>query len=281
MVHASEFTGIGGFDLAAQWMGWENRFQCEIDPFCLELLNQNFPNTKKHGDIRETNFTIYKRRIDVLSGGFPCQPYSTAGKRRGKADIRHLWPEMLRSVREFQPPYVVGENVRGLTNWNGGLVFDEVQADLEAEGYEVTPFLLPAAGIDAPHERYRIFFVAYNHLFNVNSRRFRSGILSQQQKTGIQQYNAYTDGNERCKGRMYQERCEEAKGHFGTPDSRTDRRGWKDFPTQSPVCRGVHGLSNRVDRIKALGNAVVPGVAYQIFKSIQQFDDQLIFGNEL
>jgi DNA (cytosine-5)-methyltransferase 1 len=163
--HASLFTGIGGFDLAAEWMGWDNVFQCEIDPYCNKLLKQNFPNTKKHGNIKETDFTIYRGRIDVLSGGFPCQPYSTAGKRLGKEDERHLWPYMFRSIQQIQPPWIVGENVRGLTNWNGGLVFDEVQADLEAAGYEVTPFLLPAAGVNAPHRRDRIFFIAYSGRF--------------------------------------------------------------------------------------------------------------------
>lgn len=146
MTHASLFTGIGGFDLAAEWMGWQNIFQCEIDEYCNKLLQKNFPNTIKHGNIKETDFSVYKGSIDVLSGGFPCQPYSTAGKRLGTEDERHLWPEMLRAVREIQPRWIVGENVRGLTNWGGGLVFDEVQADLEVEGYEVLPFILPAAG---------------------------------------------------------------------------------------------------------------------------------------
>ena len=152
---------IGGFDLAAEWAGWENIFHCEINPFGQKVLSYYWPNSIQYHDITKTDFSIHRGTIDVLTGGFPCQPYSQAGKRLGKEDERHLWPEMLRAIREIQPRWVVGENVRGLTTWNGGLVFDEVQADLEAEGYEVLPFLLPASGVNAPHERYRIWFVAY------------------------------------------------------------------------------------------------------------------------
>lgn len=171
MTHGSLFSGIGGFDLAAEWAGWQNAFHCEWNEFGQKILKYYWPNAESYGDITKTDFTIWRNRIDVLTGGFPCQPYSTAGKRLGKADERHLWPEMLRAIREIQPPWVVGENVRGLTTWNGGLVFDEVQADLEAEGYEVLPFLLPASGVNAPHERYRIWFIAYS----ASNRRKRTG----------------------------------------------------------------------------------------------------------
>jgi DNA (cytosine-5)-methyltransferase 1 len=162
MRHGSLFSGIGGFDLASEWMGWENVFHCEWNPFGQKLLNYYWPNAITYNDITKTDFTIHRGTIDILTGGFPCQPYSSAGKRLGKEDERHLWPEMLRAIREIQPTWVVGENVRGLTNWNNGLVFDEVQAELEAQGYEVTPFLLPACAVNAPHRRDRIWFVAFN-----------------------------------------------------------------------------------------------------------------------
>ena len=161
MTHGSLFSGIGGFDLAAEWMGWQNVFHCEWNEFGQRVLKYYFPKAISYEDITKTDFTIHRGRIDILTGGFPCQPYSTAGKRLGKEDDRHLWPEMLRAIREIQPRFVVGENVRGLVNWNGGLVFDEVQTDLEAEGYEVQPFLLPACAVNAPHRRDRIWFVAY------------------------------------------------------------------------------------------------------------------------
>jgi DNA (cytosine-5)-methyltransferase 1 len=162
MNHIGLFEGIGGFSLAARWAGWETIAWCEINPFGQKVLKHHFPKATGHDDIKSTDFTIYRGKCDILTGGFPCQPYSAAGKRLGTEDDRHLWPEMLRAIREIQPSYVVGENVRGLTNWNGGLVFDQVQADLEAEGYEVLPFLLPACAVNAPHRRDRIWFVAYS-----------------------------------------------------------------------------------------------------------------------
>jgi DNA (cytosine-5)-methyltransferase 1 len=165
--HGSLFSGIGGFDLASEWMGWENVFHCEWNEFGKKVLKYYWPKAKSYEDITTTDFTIHRGKIDILTGGFPCQPYSTAGKRLGKEDDRHLWPEMLRAIREIQPTYVVGENVLGLVNWNGGLVFNEVQADLEAEGYEVQPFVLPACAVNAPHRRDRVWFVAYcNHSRN-------------------------------------------------------------------------------------------------------------------
>jgi DNA (cytosine-5)-methyltransferase 1 len=159
MKHGSLFSGIGGFDLAAEWMGWENVFHCEWNPFGQKVLHHYWPQAIQYHDITQTDFTIHRGRIDILTGGFPCQPYSMAGKRLGKEDERHLWPEMLRAIREIAPRYVVGENVLGLTNWNGGMVFDEVHSDLEAAGYEVQAVVIPAAAVNAPHGRDRVWFV--------------------------------------------------------------------------------------------------------------------------
>lgn len=163
MNHGSLFSGIGGFDLAAEWMGWHNEFHCEWMPFPRKVLHHYWPNSKSYEDITKTDFTIHRGSIDILTGGFPCQPYSSAGKRLGKEDERHLWPHMLRVISEIKPTYVVGENVRGLTNWNGGMVFEEVCTDLESQGYEVQPILLPACAVGAPHRRDRIWFVAYSN----------------------------------------------------------------------------------------------------------------------
>jgi len=163
MNHGSLFSGIGGFDLAAEWMGWNNIFNCEWEEFPRKVLKHHFPNAEQHEDIREFDATAYAGRIDILSGGFPCQPYSVAGLRKGKEDERHLWPEMLRIIRECKPRWVVGENVRGLVNWSEGLVFEEVCVDLETCGYSVQPFILPAAGVgNCPHRRDRVWFVAKN-----------------------------------------------------------------------------------------------------------------------
>jgi hypothetical protein len=119
MTHASLFSGIGGFDLAAEWMGWDNIFHCEWNPFGQKVLAHHFPNSKSYNDITKTNFSIHEGTIDVLSGGFPCQPYSNAGLQLGKADERHLFPHMLRCIKEVKPKWVIGENVRGLVSWGG------------------------------------------------------------------------------------------------------------------------------------------------------------------
>ena len=160
MTHGSLFSGIGGFDLAARWAGWDNLFNCEIDLFCRTVLKYHFPDAEQYGDIKTTDFAVWRDRIDVLSGGFPCQPFSQAGKRKGTKDDRYLWPEMLGVIRSVRPRWVVGENVLGIVNWSKGLVFEQVCSDLEAEGYEVQPFVIPACGVNAPHRRYRTWFVA-------------------------------------------------------------------------------------------------------------------------
>jgi len=194
MTHGSLFSGIGGFDLAAEWVGWENKFHCEWNEFGQKVLKYYWPNAESFTDITKTNFSKYEKKIDVLTGGFPCQPYSSAGKRRGKDDERHLWPEMCRAIREIKPRWIVGENVLGLVNWNDGLVFHEVQTDLENEGYEVQPFLLPAAAVNAPHRRDRIWFIAHANSISNRSNKF-SGLQFKNgkiEKKGTQTiYNAF------------------------------------------------------------------------------------------
>lgn len=184
--HGSLFSGIGGFDLAAEWMGWENAFHCEWDDFGTKVLNYYWPNAKSYGDITKTDFMEWRGRIDILTGGFPCQPFSMAGKRKGKEDDRYLWPEMLRAIREIQPTWVIGENVGGIismvqpcdevevgrqaslleedyfTQKDQEYVVETVCSDLEREGYSVQPFLIPACAIGAPHRRDRVWFVAKN-----------------------------------------------------------------------------------------------------------------------
>ena len=137
MRHGSLFSGIGGFDLASEWMGWENVFHCEWMEFPRKVLDYYFPNADSHIDICKTDFKKYANTIDILTGGFPCQPFSLAGKRKGTDDERYLWGEMLRAIQEIKPTYVIAENVFGITNIDGGLVFEQVCLDLEAEGYEV------------------------------------------------------------------------------------------------------------------------------------------------
>jgi len=277
MRHGSLFSGVGGFDLAAEWMGWENVFHCEHNEFCSRVLKYHFPRSISYGDIRQTDFSVHRGEIDIISGGFPCQPYSGAGKRLGKEDDRHLWPEMLRAVREVAPRFVVGENVRGLLNWNGGVVLDEIYADLEAEGYEVGTFVLPAVGVNAPHKRERVWIIAHA---NGQEREWWSGAGKQerqeaeQRRDGVQRTAARPGevgdaphANSKVSQRWYEGR------EAGCVSST-----WQDFPTQSPVCGGDDGIPRQLDAITfprwrkesimAYGNAIVPQVASQIFKVI-------------
>jgi DNA (cytosine-5)-methyltransferase 1 len=176
MNHASLFSGIGGFDLAAEWNGWNNVFNCEWEEFPRKVLKHHFPNAKQYEDIKDFNATEYRGRIDVLSGGFPCQPFSTAGLRKGTEDERHLWPEMLRVIGECQPRWVVGENVRGLVSWSNGLVLETCYSDLEALGYSVQSFIIPACATGAPHRRDRVWIVANSDNSRTNERLRDNGI---------------------------------------------------------------------------------------------------------
>ena len=286
MTHGSSFSGIGGFDLAAEWVGWQNLFNCEIDPFCQTVLKHHFPDAEQFTDIRTADFARYKGRIDVFTGGFPCQSFSVAGKRKGTEDDRYLWPEMLGVIRVVRPRWVVGENVYGIVSWSDGLVFEQVCADLEAEGYEVQPYVLPACGVGAPHQRYRTWFVAHRADAGIEDVRERKDeILS----GGVA---ADTDGHRfrLWKGKQI------AIGGSESPTHLSDEiPGWRNFPTQSPVRRGDDGLSDWLDfdavfegiptpqrakaynrwreqAIKAYGNAVVPQVVLQIFETINEYE---------
>ena len=333
MTHGSLFSGIGGFDLASEWMGWENKFHCEWNPFGQKVLHHYWPEAEQFIDITKSNFKKYANQIDILTGGFPCQPYSQAGKRKGKEDERHLWPEMLRAIREIQPSWVVGENVLGLVNWSEGLVFHEVQTDLEAEGYEVQPYVLPAASVNAPHRRDRVWFVAYsdinrhridrkqNREENSISEKHRKELCSRMLNRTNSRTTSHTNSNglNKCnsdneiksgEGRINAQcNIEQSNDNGNASDTnstnnktRTQRKilgqsdrektngysnvectnKWQNFPTISPICNGDDGISDRLDSItfpkwrnesiKAGGNAIVPQVVYQIFKSIEQYE---------
>jgi len=309
MTHGSLFSGVGGFDLAASWLGWNNIFQCEINDFCQNSLKYFFPKTKLYGNIKTTDFTKYRDAVDVISGGFPCQPFSFAGKRQGTADNRFLWKEMLRVISDVQPTWVVAENVYGLVTQQQGVVFDQVQSDLESQGYEVQPFVIPACAVDAPHRRDRVWIVA---------NRSNTGIESMQRsgKNGVPEYRitSYTaiqrserrgfvsnikneKQNIRKIGilsgikRLGKERITSNANSVGREES--IKRGktskfaqnipdFRDFPTQSPVCSRDDGFSTLLDgitfpawrrqSIEAYGNAIVPQVAYEMFKIINKLE---------
>jgi DNA (cytosine-5)-methyltransferase 1 len=161
MNHASLFSGIGGWDLCAEAMGWHNIFHCENNPFCKQVLKYYWPSAITYDNITLTDFTRHRGQIDILSLSWPCQPFSHAGKRGGTDDDRHLWPQGFRAIKEIRPTWVVGENVPGIVTIEQGLVFKSVCADLESAGYEITVFNIPACATGAPHQRRRIWFVAH------------------------------------------------------------------------------------------------------------------------
>ncbi len=197
MNHISLFNGIGGFQLAAHWMGWNNVMSCEINDFCNSVTKYYWPECKQYEDIRKTDFSIWRGRTDILTGGFPCQPFSNAGNRRGTNDDRYLWSEMLRAIEQSNPTWVVGENVTGILTMEdqSGIskeVFPKMESrtiiryqeidvyeaiytryktmlvtsiceDLERIGYEVQPMAIPAASVGAPHRRERIWFLAHRN----------------------------------------------------------------------------------------------------------------------
>lgn len=326
MKHLGLFEGIGGFSLAARNVGWETVAWCEWNEFGQKVLRHHFPEAEGYGDITKTNFKKYANTIDIITGGFPCQPYSTAGKRKGKEDERHLWPEMLRIIREVQPRWVVGENVLGLVNWSDGLVFHEVQSDLEAEGYEVWAYVLPAAAVNAPHRRDRVWFVAHSIMcsnrlstksgmdmertllegrkwnkkadgFNFNNTNATNTNSDGQQRSnskheintskgGINALNDIEQNNIKYSesiGQKYAlENRELERGRFRQSNK---RNMWDTFPSQSPICGGDDGLPKELDgitfpkwrneSIKAYGNAIVPQVAEQIFKTIIDYENKL------
>ena len=197
--HIDLFSGIGGFALAAErvWPGIEHVF-CDNEKFCQAIINKHWPGAKIYGDIRALTNTASEQsqltperkgrkdtrgrseeRTFILTGGFPCQPFSQAGQRKGTEDDRYLWPEMFRVIREFQPVWVIAENVRGLVTWNDGMVLEQVCADLEAEGYEVQPIIIPAVAVNAPHRRDRVWFIAHS---NRNEYRGRRGTIRETKK---------------------------------------------------------------------------------------------------
>ena len=189
--HASLFSGIGAPELAAYWLGWQNVFHCEISEFCKTILNYWYPNSIGYENIKTTDFKKWQGEIDVLTGGFPCQPFSSAGQRLGANDDRYLWPEMLRAIREIQPSFVICENVAGILTMvqpteavkvgctpslfeeNDNIyrkeqqfVVETVCTDLEREGYSVQPFVIPACSVGAPHQRDRVWFIAQRNASN-------------------------------------------------------------------------------------------------------------------
>ena len=294
MRHGSLFSGIGGFDLAAEWMGWENVFHCEWMEFPRKVLDYHFPNADSHIDICKTDFKKYANTIDVLTGGFPCQPFSLAGKRKGTDDERYLWGEMLRAIQEIKPRFVIAENVFGITSIDGGMVFQQVCLDLETEGYEVQPFIIPACSKNAPHRRDRCWFIGVRDVADTKKCGC-GGRMCERCSNGKRQL--LSDKQRRCEMGSKIEGCRgigdvtntknigrENALENGKLEGRRFRFGdkpptWDSFPSQSPICGGDDGIPSQLDgitfskwigeSIKGYGNAIVPQIAKQLFEILE------------
>lgn len=257
LTHLSLFSGIGGLDLAAEWAGFHSVGQCEWADYPIKILEKHWPDVPRWRDICSLTKEDFRERtglrtVDVISGGFPCQPFSTAGLRRGKSDNRYLWPEMLRVINELRPTWIVGENVVGIKN----MALDDILTDLEAINYSTRAFVIPAASVGAPHRRDRIAILAHAN---------RSGDTNIVQKAC-----AVIDGWEDVL-------CEQSRDPGG--DQQSKRVGscqdWDHWNTEPRMGRVADGIPFQMDRLRCLGNAVVPQVFYWIFLSIAKIEKSL------
>jgi len=303
--HLDLFSGIGGFALAAKWNGFRTVGFCDNEPYAQAVLKKHWPDVPCHKDIKELRGEPHAG-VTLLTGGFPCQPFSCAGKQRGKEDDRYLWPEMLRVIREAQPRWIIGENVAGIVN----MALDQVHTDLEAEGYEVESIIIPACGVDAPHRRNRVWIVANaksggggrgvpnsvspqraqsRHQLSQDARGLSGKLCSQNVANCNSEWELQQKGNFKKVGKWIGNNSEIVADAAGVRIQRHgsswiekphshERQGLSMCESQRPqqaqwlpepnVDRVVDGLPNRVGRIRGLGNAIVPQVAAEIIRCI-------------
>lgn len=271
------FSGIGGFSLAAEWAGFETIAFCEIEPFCQKVLCKHWPNVPIVDDVKELKNEGQFGNVDIITGGFPCQPFSVAGKQKGVNDERDLWPEMFRIIREFKPTWVVGENVANFVN----MAFERTAVDLESIGYEVQPFIIPACAVEARHERKRVWIVAHAKGERQRKKRKHKSFRNTERSPVFCQINENSNDasdtrGERTQGQWEKTFLEERRISWGQDfRSPSDFFGRSDIP-KPLICRMDDGFSDRVDKLKGLGNAIVPQVAYEIFKSIGVIENEQI-----
>lgn len=282
ITHYDLFAGIGGFSLALDEVFNDESIRhifCEWEHFPTAVLKKHWPDGEFWGDIAElvtdTKGSECKRtgaeqtrqqagRTDsgftIVTGGFPCQPFSHAGRRKGTADDRYQWPNMFQVIRNVKPDWVIAENVRGLVTWNNGLVLEQVCADLESEGYEVQPLVIPAVAVNAPHRRDRVWIIAHR-----NSQRVNTGLTEVQETHG----EIKRDDNAKLGYPDWNSHWQEVA--FATCDDAVDARlqGWMvRLPDGTTITRAKH----RKESLKAYGNAIVPQVAMEIFKAIKKVE---------
>ncbi len=268
MIFGSLFSGIGGLDLGLERAGMVCAWQVEIDEFCRKVLAKHWPGIPKFEDVKECGRANLDD-VDLICGGFPCQPVSCAGERKGERDDRWLWPEFLRIICELRPRWVLAENVRGLLSIDDGRIFGGILRDLASVGYDAEWQVVPASAVGAHHQRERVFVVAYDD----GSRRQRSRIHvrprrqdeTQGQSNGPSPKLPHDD-RKRLKDDEGQ--CSTVRAHRPTifgPDARRPEKGWAIEPN---VGRVVDGVPGGLDRLKGLGNAVVPQVAEYIGRLI-------------
>ena len=261
----SLFSGIGGIDLGLERAGMTCVAQVENDPFCNKVLEKHWPSVPRFGDIRN----VGKHNLpaaELVCGGFPCQPFSNAGNRKGDEDDRYLWPEMFRVVQELKPAWFFGENVAGIIN----MALDTVLFDLESEGYTCETFVIPACAVNAPHRRDRVWIVAYTNGSGcvhgqpeINTTEARKYALSEPFASGKDVANPNSK-----RGRSGIAGEQNAKDARKSPGS---ARGFDWWDVEPAVGRVAHGVPGRMDRLRSLGNAVVPQVVEEIGRVIMTF----------
>jgi DNA (cytosine-5)-methyltransferase 1 len=285
------FSGIGGFSLGLERAGMRTTAFCEIDPYCQRVLARHWPDVPIHSDIRNLDGSQFAGAVDVICGGYPCQPFSEAGKKQGEKDPRHLWPEMHRIIREARPRWVIAENVRGHIS----LGFDTVAAQLENEGFAVWPFVVPACAIGAPHRRDRLWILAHANAGGGSTRgepgrrKARTDLswgskgptlghspsagLHACAQTGVHRQTeseGARDAEFERRGGIVAD--SDSQSSFRAPIAREECNPWA---TEPDVGRVAHGVPDRVDRIRSLGNAVVPQIPELLGRAIRAYEQQI------
>lgn len=256
--------------------GFETVAFCEIDPFCQNVLKKHWPDTPIYNDVRTLD---YDGAVDVITGGFPCQPFSVAGKQKGQDDDRHLWPAMFDLVKKYRPSWIIGENVSGLIT----LGLDDVLADLESEGYSTRTFVVPACAVGAPHRRDRLWIVGYaEHHGQPSTKKRRIFTQTNDDNPQREEKTCQFEGSTCVRGRVASDTnnfgCEggefqtlQGQPTFSRESTRRIEEWRKGWPISTPrICGVDDGIPDRTHRIKSLGNAVIPQIPEMIGNAILQ-----------